>query len=83
MVKRLTLTDDLLARILLVQRAARAAREGHIDYSASELERIELADAIVVAFERQAADPGRRLPERVGDLAPVVDVRLTPKRRRA
>lgn len=80
--KRLLLTDDLLSGILLVQRAAALADEGRVDWIQSDLARVELADAIVAAFTEQSADRTRRLPERATGLAPVVEVRLTPKRRR-
>jgi hypothetical protein len=79
--KRLTLTDELLSHIGLVWRARALAGDG-IERMQYDLERVELADAVISAFLEQSAQPTRRLPERVTAISPVVEVSLTRKRRR-
>lgn len=79
---RLLLTDDLIAHIGLVRRSASLANECLIPYSVSEMERVDLANALVAAFIEQSAARPERLPQRLSALAPVHQMRLTPKRRR-
>lgn len=80
--RSLKLTDDLVAQILLTQHVAALAREGRIDWMKSDLERVNLADAVIAAVIEQSGDRLKRLPDRASSLAPVVEVTLRPKRRK-
>lgn len=79
--RRLTLTDDLIAHIALVVRARELASTDRLPFSACERAHVDLADAIVAAYADQAAQPTRQLPARASAVA-VVEVSLRPKRRR-
>lgn len=79
--KRLTLTDELRARVGLARRARHLAGEGHVAYSTYELELIDLSRAFLCALDEQTERPAGRLPERLSSLSPIVELRLSPKRR--
>jgi hypothetical protein len=80
--KRLTLTEELIAQISLAARATDLASHGRISHMRADMERVDLADAIVAAYTEQSTDRTRQLPARATALAPAVDVCIAPKRRR-
>lgn len=83
--RTLRMTDEIRSRlkILAASRPLIGCADECISYTVYEGLKAELADEIVLEINRQAAERAERLRALPRATPAVVEVRLTPKRRRA